>query len=187
MSDDEFSQWTGTDETSGRLRTVYIKYIKHIICFFGDRYSLSRPGWRQTRTQRSPVSASQVLDLKVWATLPGNKQILTKLLDNHLGSLCVSYILVWHQRLDYIKSVMRVSIKWFTSLKCWVNNSSLAVFLVKVAQEWLCLCPVSDFWLDRLCNRSTYLLSQPLCLVIQAARFAWLGFLPGRRHRPAMP
>lgn len=80
-----------------------------------------------------------------------------------------------------------MSIKWFLSLKRGSMTVSLVVFLVKVGQKWLCLCITSDFYLDTLCNRSSYLLSQPLCLVIQAAHFAWLGFLPVRRHRPTMP
>lgn len=33
---------------------------------------------------------------------------------------------------------------------------------------------------------SSYLLSQHLCPVIQAAHFAWPGFLLGQRHRPIM-
>lgn len=41
--------------------------------------------------------------------------------------------------------------------------------------------------LSILCSRSAYLHSPRLCLGIPAVRFAWPRFLPGQRHRPAMP
>lgn len=40
---------------------------------------------------------------------------------------------------------------------------------------------------SKFCRSSSYLLSQPLCPVIEAAHFAWPGFLLGQRHRPIMP
>lgn len=40
---------------------------------------------------------------------------------------------------------------------------------------------------SKFCRSSAYLLSQPLCPAIEAAPFAWPGFLLGQRHRPIMP